>query len=47
MVIDNLEKKGWVRRERQPNDRRKVLVRLTAKGGGRASRRFSRRTSRF
>ena len=35
MVIDNLEKKGWVRRERQPDDRRKVLVSLTPKGRAR------------
>lgn len=32
VVIDNLEKRGWVRRERQKNDRRMVVVRLTPKG---------------
>lgn len=31
-VIDNLEKDGLVRRERQSNDRRVVLVSLTPKG---------------
>ena len=46
MVIDNLEKKGWVRRERQPDDRRKVLVSLTPKGRARSCR-FSQRTWRF
>jgi MarR family 2-MHQ and catechol resistance regulon transcriptional repressor len=32
LVIDNLEKHGWVRRERQQNDRRLVKVYLTPKG---------------
>lgn len=32
MVIDNLEKHGWVRRERHPDDRRSVLVYLTDEG---------------
>lgn len=32
IVIDNLEKRGWVRRERQKDDRRMVVIRLTAKG---------------
>jgi DNA-binding MarR family transcriptional regulator len=27
-VIDRLERKGWVARERDPNDRRKVIVKL-------------------
>jgi MarR family transcriptional regulator, 2-MHQ and catechol-resistance regulon repressor len=32
LVIDNLAKQGWVRRERQPNDRRIVRVHLTPEG---------------
>jgi MarR family 2-MHQ and catechol resistance regulon transcriptional repressor len=32
LVVDNLEKKGWVRRERQTDDRRMVRVSLTARG---------------
>jgi MarR family transcriptional regulator, 2-MHQ and catechol-resistance regulon repressor len=32
LVIDNLEKHGWVRRERQKDDRRMVQVHLTPKG---------------
>jgi MarR family transcriptional regulator, 2-MHQ and catechol-resistance regulon repressor len=32
LVIDNLEKHGWVRRERQKDDRRMVKIYLTAKG---------------
>jgi len=32
LVIDNLEKHGWVRRERQTDDRRLVKVHLTPKG---------------
>lgn len=32
LVIDNLEKTGLVRRERNPDDRRSVTVRLTPKG---------------
>lgn len=32
LVIDNLERHGWVRRERQKKDRRKILVRLTVGG---------------
>src|ERR1700722_3480306 len=31
-VINHLEKRGWVRRERVKGDRRKLLVRLTAAG---------------
>src|ERR1700734_4461280 len=30
-VIDNLEKRGWVRRERQKDDRRMVQIQLTPK----------------
>jgi MarR family 2-MHQ and catechol resistance regulon transcriptional repressor len=32
MVIDNLEKRGYVRRERDPDDRRQVIVSLTGEG---------------
>ena len=32
LVIDNLEKRGWVRRERQKDDRRLVKIYLTPKG---------------
>lgn len=32
LVVDNLEKHGWVRRERQKADRRKILIHLTAGG---------------
>jgi MarR family 2-MHQ and catechol resistance regulon transcriptional repressor len=32
LVVDNLEKHGWVRRERQKDDRRKILVHLTPEG---------------
>jgi MarR family 2-MHQ and catechol resistance regulon transcriptional repressor len=32
LVVDNLEKHGWVRRERQRDDRRKVLIHLTQEG---------------
>lgn len=32
MVIDNLEKRGLVRRERDPEDRRSYSVQLTAPG---------------
>lgn len=32
MVVDNLEKLGYVKRERDPNDRRAVLIQLTDQG---------------
>ncbi len=32
MVIDNLEKRGYVRRERKKEDRRFMMVRLTDEG---------------
>jgi len=32
LVVDNLEKRGWVRRERQKTDRRTVQIHLTPKG---------------
>lgn len=33
LMMDRLEKKGWVRRERSARDRREVRCRLTAAGG--------------
>src|SRR5271168_2281763 len=32
LIVDNLEKHKWVRRERQSQDRRMVMISLTAKG---------------
>jgi MarR family transcriptional regulator, 2-MHQ and catechol-resistance regulon repressor len=32
LVVDNLEKRGWVRRERQKDDRREVQIHMTPKG---------------
>jgi MarR family 2-MHQ and catechol resistance regulon transcriptional repressor len=32
MVVDNLERHGWVRRERQKDDRRMIVIHLTPKG---------------
>jgi MarR family 2-MHQ and catechol resistance regulon transcriptional repressor len=32
LVVDNLERHGWVRRERQLKDRRMVEIHLTPKG---------------
>lgn len=32
MVIDNLEKSGWVERQQDPNDRRSMLIHLTDEG---------------
>src|SRR5271157_4664538 len=32
LVVDNLEKHGWVRRVRQQDDRRKVQIQLTPAG---------------
>jgi MarR family transcriptional regulator, 2-MHQ and catechol-resistance regulon repressor len=32
LVVDNLEKNGWVRRERQKEDRRMVRIHLTPRG---------------
>lgn len=32
LVVDNLEKRGWVRRERQKDDRRMIAVHLTQPG---------------
>ncbi len=33
-VVDTMEKKGFVKRESHPNDRRSILVKLTSKGKG-------------
>ncbi len=38
LLIDALEENGWVRRERDPNDRRAHMVQLTADG----ARRFAK-----
>jgi MarR family 2-MHQ and catechol resistance regulon transcriptional repressor len=32
LVIDNLEKSGWVKRQQDPNDRRSMLIHLTPEG---------------
>jgi MarR family transcriptional regulator, 2-MHQ and catechol-resistance regulon repressor len=32
LVVDNLEKHGWVRRERQQDDRRMIVIHLTQPG---------------
>jgi MarR family transcriptional regulator, 2-MHQ and catechol-resistance regulon repressor len=32
LVVDNLERHGWVRRERQVEDRRMIQIHLTPKG---------------
>src|SRR5579863_8863681 len=32
LVVDNLEKRGWVRRERQESDRRMIVIHLTPVG---------------
>jgi len=32
LVIDNLEKSGWVERQQDPNDRRSMLIHLTKEG---------------
>lgn len=34
MVVDNLERCGYVERQRDPEDRRSVLIHLTEKGSG-------------
>jgi MarR family 2-MHQ and catechol resistance regulon transcriptional repressor len=40
MVIDNLEKRGYVKRERKKEDRRFMMVRLTAEGSDLISKVF-------
>lgn len=42
VVIDNLEKRGWVRRDRQKQDRRMVVVSLTPAGRRLIARIFPR-----
>ena len=42
LVVDNLEKHGWVRREREKDDRRKILVSLTPEGRRMISEMFPR-----
>jgi len=42
MVIDNLEKRGYVKRERKKEDRRFMMVRLTAEGSELISKVFPR-----
>ncbi|MGB0036573.1 MAG: MarR family transcriptional regulator [Candidatus Acidiferrales bacterium] len=32
LVVDNLEKRGWVQRERQKDDRRMIVIHLTSEG---------------
>ena len=40
LVLDNLEKQGLVRRERQPDDRRSVIIHLTETGKQKIERIF-------
>jgi MarR family 2-MHQ and catechol resistance regulon transcriptional repressor len=40
LVLDNLEKHGWVRRERQKDDRRMIVIHLTPAGRKLISRVF-------
>lgn len=37
-LLDGLEKKSWVRRTRDPEDRRRILIELTPKGHAEAER---------
>ena len=37
-LVDGLEKHGWVTRDRDPEDRRRIVVRLTASGKAEAIR---------
>ena len=46
-VIDNLERQGWVRRERSKEDRRVVLVSLTAEGRRKIERIFPEHARRI
>jgi MarR family transcriptional regulator, 2-MHQ and catechol-resistance regulon repressor len=41
-VVDNLERRGWVRRERVEDDRRRFLIRLTPVGKQLIKRAFPR-----
>ncbi len=47
MVIDNLVKNEWVKRERDPEDRRAVLIHLTDKGKALIEKFFPRHLSRI
>ena len=42
LVLDNLEKHGWVRRERQKDDRRMIVIHLTPAGRKLIARVFPR-----
>ena len=42
LVVDNLEKHGWVRRERQKDDRRMIVIHLTSLGHELIARVFPR-----
>src|SRR5271155_2224260 len=42
LVVDNLEKHGWVRRERQKDDRRMIVIHLTPAGRKLIARVFPR-----
>ena len=37
-TLNNIEKKGWITRQIDPNDRRKILVRLTPEGKTKAEK---------
>ena len=47
LVVDNLEKRALVRRERQTEDRRFILVHLTDEGRGLIARVFPRHAARI
>jgi MarR family transcriptional regulator, 2-MHQ and catechol-resistance regulon repressor len=47
MVLDNLEKHGLVRRERQSDDRRMIVIHLTAKGQELIERVFPRHAKKI
>ncbi|TYP93717.1 transcriptional regulator, MarR family [Fodinibius salinus] len=47
MVIDNLEKSGWVERQRDPEDRRAMLIHLTDEGEAFISSYFPQHLSRI
>lgn len=47
LVIDNLEKSGWVTREQDPEDRRSMLIHLTPEGKEFISNYFPEHLSRI
>lgn len=47
LVIDNLEKSGWVRRQKNPEDRRSMLIHLTEEGKEFISSYFPRHVERI